>query len=48
MTVNAYGTVFMKPYVVTVRHGEEYYEFFIPPYEAEKISVIASLPLPIA
>lgn len=47
ISTNAYGTVFMKPYAVTVRHGEQDFEFFLPPYEIEKICSLCGLPLPI-
>ena len=48
LTVNAYGTVFMKPYIMTIKHGDEEFELFIPPYEMEKICFLCGLPFPVA
>lgn len=47
LTVNAYGTIFMKPYIMTIKHGDEDFELFIPPYEMEKICSLCGLPFPI-
>jgi len=48
LSVNAYGTVFMKPYIMTIKHGDEEFELFIPPYEMEKICFLCGLPFPVA
>ena len=43
--MNAYGMIFLPPCSVTVRHGEEDYEFLVPSYEAEKIGALCGVPV---
>lgn len=46
ITVNQFAAVFMRPIVLTFRHGEENFEILFPPYEEETIRRLCNFPFP--